>query len=119
MTEKLFFSQELIDSWCDDDRVKFENDTLSMGTAQGMKEYVLNQACRVLQVSDGGADPHGVLDKIFTMEEFAEKNADVYLDSCIIGDTPYDLEQGYVATKAEDEQTLDEMLMEYLAKTLI
>ena len=119
MSEKLFFSQELINSWCDDQRVKFENDTLFMETPHGEREYHLTQAYRFLKVSDGGPDLHDVIGQVFTGEELVEKGGDAYLDSCIIGETPYDVEQGYVAIKAEDEKNIEELLMDYLAKTLI
>ena len=119
MTEKLFFSQEIINSWTDDQRVQFENETLSITTAKGKQEYKLAQAYRVISVSGGGPDPHGLLNTIHTGEELKALGADVYMTSGILGETAYDLEQGYVATKAEDERSLEELLMEYLAKTLI
>ena len=118
MTEKLFFSQELINSWCDDQRVKFENDTLSIQTRTGTQEYTLTPAYRVLRVADGSPDVHQVIGQVLSKDELAEKKADVYLDSAIIGETPYEVEPGHVAVKAEDEKSLEDLLMEYLVKTL-
>jgi len=119
MSEKLFFSQDIIDSWTDDDKVSFENETLFINSPQGRQEYRLTIAYRFVQVSDAGPDPHGVVGKVFSDDELAAKSADVYLNSCIIGETPYDVETGYVAIKQEDEQNINDLLMEYLAKTLI
>jgi len=119
MAEKLFFSQEIINSWTDDQRVKFENDTLSITTGKGKQEYKLAQAYRVVKVSAGSPDPHNLVNTIHTGEELKAMGADIYMNSGILGETAYDLEPGYVATKAEDEKSIEELLMEYLAKTLI
>ncbi len=119
MTEKLFFSQEIINSWADDDKVKFENDVLTINTAKGVQEYKLTSAYRFVKVSDESPDPHGVVGTVRTQEELDSMGADVYMTSCLIGETAYDLEQGYVAVRTEDEKSIEELLMEYLAKTLI
>jgi hypothetical protein len=118
MAEKLFFSQEIINAWTDDARVKFENDKLSIDTPRGHQEYFLTPAYRFLRVSDGSPDLKNLLNSIITQEELAKLGADVYLNSCIIGETPYEVEPGYVAAKA-DEENINQLLMEYLAKTLI
>lgn len=118
MTEKLFFSQELINSWCDDQRVKFENDVLSIHTRSGLQEYHLTPAYRVLRVADDTPDHLNIVDRVLEKEELEQKGADIYLNSAIIGETPYDVEPGYVAVKAEDERSLEDLLMEYLLKTL-
>jgi len=119
MSEKLFFSQDLINSWTDDARVKFENDKLSIESARGMQEYTLTQAFRFLTVSDGSPDPHHLLETVHTQEELTQMGAEPYLTSCILGETAYEVEPGYVASKAEEEENLNQLLMEYLAKTLI
>lgn len=119
MTEKLFFSHEIINSWTDDKRVQFENDTLFISTGKGRQEYKLNPAFRFIKVAGGGEDPHNLVNTIHTADELKAMGADVYMNSGIVGETAYDLEQGYVATKAEDEKGIEELLMDYLAKTLI
>jgi hypothetical protein len=119
MSEKLFFSQEIINSWTDDEKVKFDNDTLSIQSGKGVQGYKLTPAYRFVKVSDGGPDPHSLIDAVHSEEELAQMGADAYLNSCILGETAYDVEQGYVAVKAEDEKSIEELLMDYLAKTLI
>jgi len=119
MAQKLFFSQDLIDSWCDGEKVKMEHNVLSIQSGRDTRQYNLKPACRFIKVSDGGPDPHQVTGAVLTADELEQKGADVYLDSCIIGDTAYDVEPGYVARKAEDEKSLDQILSDYLAKTLI
>ena len=118
MADKLFFSQQLIDSWCDVEKVKFDADTLYIQGAKGAQEFDLVQAFRVLKVSDGTSDPHSIVGKVLSGDDLREKGADVYLDSCIIGETPYDLEAGYVAIKTEDEKSLNDLLIEYMLKTM-
>ena len=118
MSDKLFFSQELIHSWCDNERVTFEQDLLQIATPRGQHQYHLTPAFRVLRVADDSPDVSRVVGEVLTQEELTQKGADVYLDSCIIGETPYVVEPGYVAVKAEEERSLEELLMEYLLKTL-
>ncbi len=138
MSDKYFFSQTLIDSWHDDEKVKMGGDALEINTPKGKREYSLEPACRVLGVSGGGEDPHGVVGMVLTEEELAQKGADLYLDSCIFGETPYDVEPGYMAVmiagagapspKAEEaaakkadetgESSEDDLLADYLKKTL-
>jgi hypothetical protein len=119
MSEKLFFSQDLINSWTDDTRVKFENDKLSIESTHGVQEYTLAPAFRFIHVSDDTPDPHNLIDQVRTAEELAAMGAEPYLTSCILGETAYDVEPGYVASKSEEEENLNQLLMEYLAKTLI
>ncbi len=119
MSGKLFFSEDLINSWCDGEKVNMDNNVLSIQGSEGARQYHLTPACRFLRVSGGGEDPHDVTGTVLTRGELERKGADLYLGSCIIGETAYDVEQGYIAEKAEDEKSLDQMLSDYLAKTLI
>lgn len=119
MSKKLFFSQDLIDSWCDGEKVNMEQNVLTIQGPEGSKQYQLTPACRFIKVSDGGPDPHQLTGTVQTQEELSRKGADVYLGSCIMGETAYDVEPGYVAEKAEDEKSLEQMLSDYLAQTLI
>jgi len=119
MGDKLFFSQDIINSWTDDERVKFENDTLSIDSSKGGgQEYKLTPASRFVKVSGDEPDVHNLIGSVHSQQELEEMGADVYLNSAILGETAYDVEPGYVAIKAEDEKSIDQLLMEYLAKNL-
>ncbi|OGP57855.1 MAG: hypothetical protein A2V67_15360 [Deltaproteobacteria bacterium RBG_13_61_14] len=118
MAEKLFFSQDIINAWCDDAKVTFENNILTIRTDRP-RPYQLEPAYRFLRVSGDDPDPHGLVGQIKTAEELATLGADVYLNSCIYGDVPYDLEQGYVAELAEKDESLEELLTQYLLKVML
>jgi len=118
MAEKLFFSQDIISAWCDDAKVTFENNILTIRSSK-LKPYRLDPAFRFLRVSGDDPDPHGLVGEIKTDAELKAMDADIYLTSCIYQDVPYDLEQGYVAQLAEKDESLDELLTQYLLKVLI
>ena len=118
MAEKLFFSQDIINAWCDDAKVTFENNVLTIRAGK-TRPYKLEPAFRFLRVSGDDPDPHGLVGEIKTDKELKELGADVYLNSCIYQDVPYDLEQGYVAQLAEKDDSLKELLTQYLLKVLI
>jgi hypothetical protein len=118
MAEKLFFSQDIINAWCDDAKVTFENNVLTIRTGTP-RSYQLETAFRFTRVSGDTPDPHGLIGEIRTDQELKAMKADVYLTSCIFQDVPYDVEQGYVAQLAEKDETLDELLTQYLLKMLL
>lgn len=118
MSEKLFFSQDIINAWCDDARVTFENNILTLRT-DPPRPYKLEPAYRFLRVSGDEADPHGLVGEIKTAEELKRIGADVYLSSCIYREVPYDLEPGYVAELAQKDESLEELLTQYLLKVMI
>ena len=118
MAEKLFFSLDIINAWCDDAKVTFENNVLTIRTGNP-RSYKLEPAFRFIRVSGDDPDPHGLIGEIRTDKEIKAMKADVYLNSCIFQDVPYDLEQGYVAQIAEKDETLEELLTQYLLKVLI
>lgn len=118
MTDKLFFSQDIINAWTDDEKVKFENDVLTIHTHRGVQDYNLTPAYRFLTISGDGPDPNQLLGKVRLQTDLEAMGADLYLTSCIIGECAYDVEPGYVAVKSEQEQDLDQLLMDYLAKNL-
>ncbi len=118
MAEKLFFSHDIINAWCDDAKVTFENNVLTIRSGKP-RSYKLEPAFRFIRVSGDDRDPHGLIGEIKTDKELKAMEADVYLSSCIFQDVPYDVEQGYVAQIAEKDETLEELLTQYLLKVMI
>lgn len=97
MAKLLFFSQRVIDSWTEGEKISISGHTLTLKTApEGPKVFELEEAVRFLSVSGGGSDPHGLLGKVKTKKQLDEMKAEAYMESVILGDTPYDVETGYL-----------------------
>ena len=118
MAEKLFFSQDIIDAWCDDKKVTFQDNVLTIRSAKP-SSYRLKSAYRFLRVSGDDPDPHGLVGEIKSDKELAQMGAEPYLTSCLYRDVAYDVEQGYVAELAQKDASLEELLTEYLLKVML
>lgn len=121
MAEKLFFSQDIIDAWADEDKVTVDQDVLTI-QRDPPSSYRLIPAYRVLSVSGGGEDTHKWINKVKTKDELDEAGADVYMNSILVGETAYDAEYGYLAkpmAKDKKEEKSDEALLtDFLLKNL-
>jgi len=96
MSEKLFFSQDIIDAWSDEEKVHFENNVLTI-QQDPPTSFHLTTAYRIVAVSGGEPDPHGWVNKVMTKDELEAKGADIYMESVLFGEIAYDVESGYLA----------------------
>jgi len=121
MSEKLFFSQDILDVWCGEEKVKVEGEMLTINR-NPPTNFRLIPAYRIISIAGGGEDLQKWVNKVKTREELEAAGADVYMNSVLIGDTAYDAEYGYLAEpiKAEkkEEKTDDALLTEFLLKNL-
>ena len=122
MSDKLFFSQDIIDAWSDEGKVNFENNILTINQDPPTK-YGLIPAYRIIKLEGGGKDPNGWLNKIKTKEELEKMGADIYMTSVIVGEVAYAAEYGYIAKVEKkkpktDEQSDEALLTNFLLKNL-
>ena len=123
MTEKLFFSQDIIDSWSDDEKVHFENNVLTINQ-EPPTTFTMIPAYRILSVAGGEPDPNGWVEKVMTKEELEAKGADIYMNSVLFDDMAYDVEAGYLASSSpgegagDAEQSDAALLTRFLLKNL-
>lgn len=100
MAKLLFFSQRIIDSWSEGEKIAITGNTLTLKQGpEGPTEFRLEEAVRFLEVSGGGPDPHGLIGKIKTKKQLDEMGAEAYMTSVILGETPYEVELGYLGRK--------------------
>ncbi len=120
MAERLFFSQDIIQNWCDDEKVTFKDNILTI-QAEKPRSFQLTPAFRFIKVEGDESDKLKLLGQIKTDPELEEMGADRYLNSCICEDVAYGMEPGYIAmTKPGDDEASDEeLLTEFLLKNLI
>mgnify|MGYP005831598233 CR=1 FL=1 len=121
MGEKLFFSQDIIDAWCDESKVIVENDVLTINR-QPPARFKLIPAYRILKVAGGGEDPKRLVNKVKTKAELEALGADIYMNSIIIGESAYDAEYGFLAhpivSEKKEEKSSEALLTEFLLKNL-
>ena len=60
--------------------------------------YSIQAAVRFLETVCGGADPHDLLGRVKTLPQLAQLGAEHYMDSVLLGDTGYEVQQGFVGT---------------------
>src|SRR5512133_1339019 len=97
----LFVTQSMLDHWADQGRIDFVGNvmTLLAGAGKG-RSYALEPAARFLRVVGGEADPHGLLEKVKPLAQLRQLGAEAVGDSCILGDTAYEIEAGFLAASA-------------------
>jgi hypothetical protein len=91
---RLFFPQEALDEWLEQGRVLLVGDELTT-TPEGRRLRV-ESALRFLAEVGAGADPHGLVGKVKTMEQVQGLGGDHRADSVIIGDCAYQVIEGFV-----------------------
>lgn len=97
----LFVTQSMLDHWADQGRIDFVGNvmTLLAGAGKG-RSYALEPAARFLRVAGGEPDPHGLLEKVKPVAQLRQLGAEAVGDSCILGDTAYEIEPGFLAEGA-------------------
>ncbi len=93
--KKIFIAQSVLDSMFEQEKAHLEQDKLMIHSKQN-QIFKLTPAFKFLYVSDGSADPHQFVGKIFTKQELDKIDVDLYMDSAIYKDTAYQVDPGYV-----------------------
>ena len=121
MSEKLFFSQDILDVWCGEEKVSVDGEMLTINRTPPSK-FRLIPAYRIMKVAGDGSDPKKWVNKVKTREELEQAGAEVYMNSILYGDTAYDAEYGYladpIAQTKKEEKSDETLLTEFLLKNL-
>ncbi|MCC6750756.1 MAG: hypothetical protein IT371_24075 [Deltaproteobacteria bacterium] len=90
---RLFVSQERLDAWVLEGQAELEGARLTVE-----ERYVLEicPAVRFLRVAGGGADPHQLLGRVKTEAQLRQMLAEHYMDSVLVGEIGYEVQQGFV-----------------------
>jgi hypothetical protein len=97
----LFVSQAMLDGWAEQGKIDFVGNvmTLLAGEGQG-RSYALEPAVRFLKVLGADADPNGLLHKVKSVAHLRAMGAEPVDDSCILGETAYEIQPGFLAEVA-------------------
>ncbi|MFK8000981.1 MAG: hypothetical protein AB8H86_15405 [Polyangiales bacterium] len=94
--DQLFVSQETLDIWMAEDRVSVDGDVLTL--PGGTRQFSLKTAVHFLADVTETGDPHGLLGKVKDVEALTALGGEHVSDSVILGDTAYEVKEGFLGT---------------------
>lgn len=89
-----FLSQQQFVTWADGGLVDVQGDRVVMVAEK--RAFKIREAVRFLKLVSG-EDPTGLVSKVKTTQQLKDLGAEHYLDSVILGESAYEVMQGYVA----------------------
>lgn len=91
---RLFISQDRLESWTEEDRVRLDGDTLYVNELD--KSFSIKSAVRFMNVAGSDPDEHGLVGKVKEEAELLAMGAELVSTSVLLGDTAYDVQLGFV-----------------------
>lgn len=116
---KIFFSQNILDSLVTEGRIKLDKNILTLLTPD-KPSFELQPAYRIKKTADNSPDPHGLVGQIKYEQELKVEKAELFLDSVIFKDVAYVADSGYIGEKKEliDSLSDTELLSRFLLDSL-
>ncbi|MGC3997235.1 MAG: hypothetical protein QM767_06880 [Anaeromyxobacter sp.] len=94
----LFVSQAMLDTWAEQGKIELDRNVMALLAGEGKgRRYALEPAVRFLRVVGEEADPHGLVHKVKSVAQLRELGAEPFNDSCLMGDTGYEVQPGFLA----------------------
>ena len=94
MADYLFVPQSVLDKWSEQGRIAVDGNVLTI-LGEG-KNFSLTQAVRFMKM-EAGDDAVGLLQKVKTTDALKQMGAEHYMESVILGDSAYQVQQGFLA----------------------
>jgi len=94
MADYLFVPQTVLDRWSEQGKVQVDGHVLTLLGEN--KVFALTAAVRFLKM-EAGEDAMGLIHKVKTIDALKQMSAEHYLDSVILGDNAYEVQQGFLA----------------------
>jgi len=94
MADYLFVPQNILAKWADQGRVELKGQVLTL--VREKKSFQLTTAVRFLKL-EAGEDSARLLNKVKTLDALKQMGAEHYLESVILGDAAYKVQQGFLA----------------------
>jgi|GEM_PF-749053 len=101
--KKIFISQDVLDRLFSEEKAELQGDRLIIHGREN-QVYNLTPAYKFVAVADDSPDKKGLVGKIYVQSELEKISADIYMDSAIIGDTPYTVQSGYVGAPEKEKE---------------
>src|SRR5450432_1826340 len=94
MADYLFVPQSVLDKWSEQARIQVDGDVLTI-LGDG-KHFALTSAVRFMKM-EAGEDSAGLLQKVKTTDALKQMGAEHYMESVILGEVAYQVQQGFLA----------------------
>jgi hypothetical protein len=94
MADYLFVPQTVLDKWSEKGKVSVDGHVLTLLEAK--KSFQLTSAVRFLKM-EAGEDAARLLSKVKTVDALKKMGAEHYMDSVILGEAAYQVQQGFLA----------------------
>src|SRR5438128_7487905 len=94
MADYLFVPQNVLDKWSDKGRVELKGHVLTL--LREKKSFQLTSAVRFVKM-EAGDDTGGLLQKVKTTDALKQMGAEHYMESVILGESAYQVQQGFLA----------------------
>jgi 3-oxoacyl-ACP reductase-like protein len=94
MSDHLFVPQSVLDRWSEQGRIQVDGNVLTILGEQ--RSFALTAAVRFMKM-EAGEDRSGLLAKVKTTDALKQMGAEHYMDSVILGESAYQVQQGYLA----------------------
>ena len=101
ISNKVFFTQKVLDSLNDEDKIKIDGNRLAITGPDGLERaYEVVPAFRFLRQETEGEDKFDLVGKVKTEKETKEMGVDAYHNSAIYNDIVYQIESGFIGVPA-------------------
>jgi hypothetical protein len=94
MADHLFVPQSVLDRWSEQGRIQVDGNVLVILGEQ--KSFALTSAVRFIKM-EAGDDRAGLLAKVKTTDALKQMGAEHYMESVILGESAYQVQQGFLA----------------------
>jgi hypothetical protein len=94
MADYLFVPQSVLDKWSEQGRIQVDGNVLTI-LGEG-KDFALTSAVRFMKM-EAGDDTVGLLQKVKTTDALKQMGAEHYMESVILGEVAYQVQQGFLA----------------------
>lgn len=94
MADYLFVPQSVLDKWSEQARIAVDGNILTILGEK--KSFSLTPAVRFLKM-EAGDDKAGLLSKVKTTDALRQMGAEHYMESVILGESAYQVQQGFLA----------------------
>ncbi len=94
MADYLFVPQSVLDRWSEQGKVQVDGHVLTI-LGEG-KAFALTSAVRFMKM-EAGDDVSNLLQKVKTTDALKQMGAEHYLESVILADSAYQVQQGFLA----------------------
>ena len=94
MADYLFVPQSVLDKWSEQGRIAVEGNVLTILGEN--KDFSLTSAVRFMKM-EAGDDTAGLLQKVKTTDALKQMGAEHYMESVILGEVAYQVQQGFLA----------------------